>query len=752
MKQTLDLFMLMANLSRLDSRETILRLFARGAGELFKPAVFKYKQKTTRQAPFCFEIHAGRGSFGFIEVDGLDGPGEDFSAVMDGAVRMLAIIIERLDCAVIYDDGENSHERMAALRLKELAKTVAELENARTASINLIEDLSMEIERRTAAEKNMIESRMLMEETERLARVGGWSYDVARGCMNWTRETHRIHGIDPGELTQGSPEYVARSLDCYDPEDRPVIMGAFRRCYEEGVPYDFEFPFTRVDGSRAWIRTIARPIIEDNRIVRVMGNIMDLTEQKQNRRSLETSEATHRELFNAVHDAIFIHDRDTGAIVDVNRPMLELYGYSLEEARTLTLADLSEGRHPYTEEEGLHLVKKAAAGEPQLFQWRCRRRDGSLFWGDISLKRGLIGGMERILAIVRDIDARKKAEADLLLYHEDLLAVLNSMEAFIYISDVDTYEVLFVNEYGLRAWGRDVIGQKCWQSLQVGMDGPCPFCTNKRLLDSQGGPSGVYQWEFRNTLDGRWYDCRDSLIRWTDGRLVRMEIATDITGRKEMELQRESALGALRQQVQEKELLLRETHHRIKNNIASIANLLMLQADTVASPDALSALNDAAGRVRSMGELYEKMLLSNEYHEVSARDYLYDLVDSLIPLYAGNGGVVVEKHVDDFALSSKLLFPLGIIVNELLTNAMKYAFSGRNGGTIFVSLVKSDDRARLVVRDTGRGLPEGFDSAVTGGFGLALVGMLAGQLGGTFRIANDSGALCELEFSVTGPS
>lgn len=112
--------------------------------------------------------------------------------------------------------------------------------------------------------------------------------------------------------------------------------------------------------------------------------------------------------------------------------------------------------------------------------------------------------------------------------------ILNSLDALVYVSDIHTYELLYLNDYGLSVWG-SAKDKKCYQILQSGQHAPCQFCTNHKLLDADGNPSGVYVWEFQNTQNGRWYQCRDQAIRWTDGRLVRIEIATDITDRKHIE-------------------------------------------------------------------------------------------------------------------------------------------------------------------------------------------------------------------------
>lgn len=112
--------------------------------------------------------------------------------------------------------------------------------------------------------------------------------------------------------------------------------------------------------------------------------------------------------------------------------------------------------------------------------------------------------------------------------------VLDSLDAIVYVSDLQTRELLFVNEYTRRIFG-NVEGQLCFKALQDGQTGPCTFCTNDKLVDAHGRPTGPYRWEFRNTVNGRWYQIVDRAIPWTDGRLARLEIAIDVTERRERE-------------------------------------------------------------------------------------------------------------------------------------------------------------------------------------------------------------------------
>ncbi len=129
-----------------------------------------------------------------------------------------------------------------------------------------------------------------------------------------------------------------------------------------------------------------------------------------------------------------------------------------------------------------------------------------------------------------------------------LYTILDSIDAMVYVADMKTHELLYMNRKGRAAYG-DVLGQKCYTVIHQNMSGPCTFCTNHFLTD-ETGQTEVYQWEFQNPKTGRWYDCRDRAIRWTDGRLVRLEIATDITNLKQGE-----------EELREKEAALLEDHH-----------------------------------------------------------------------------------------------------------------------------------------------------------------------------------------------
>ena len=262
-------------------------------------------------------------------------------------------------------------------------------------------------------------------------------------------------------------------------------------------------------------------------------------------------------------------------------------------------------------------------------------------------------------------------------------------------------------QMSIRAQGRDAVYERCCLDRNGGR--PWTLVSAKAVMDHAGAYTGSFA------------------------------MVTDINERKKYETE-------ITRQLEEKGLLLRETHHRIKNNIASIASLLSLHMGSTTSPEAVNALREAIGHVSSMVALYEKMQLSDDIREIPVRAYLEDLVDIVVKLYSGKTNISVEKEFDDFTLGSRVLFPLGIIVNELMTDAMKHAFPGRETGRVRISAVKSGNRVILTVRDDGAGLPGGFDPASSGGLGLMLVRMLSQQIGGTFTIESDGGTKSTVEF------
>lgn len=196
--------------------------------------------------------------------------------------------------------------------------------------------------------------------------------------------------------------------------------------FEETAPLD--------DGLHTYI-SIKFPLHDANGVAyAVCGISTDITERKRSDEALRVSEASYRAIFDAAEDAIFVCDIDTGAIVDVNHRACTTFGYSREEFRRLDVGALGSGERPYTQDDAIGLIGRAAAGEQLRIEWHGRSRDGDLRWHEVFLKRVTIGGQDRILALARDITEKKRSAEELArqresLYQREKLAALGSLLA-----------------------------------------------------------------------------------------------------------------------------------------------------------------------------------------------------------------------------------------------------------------------------------------------------------------------------------
>lgn len=224
-----------------------------------------------------------------------------------------------------------------------------------------------------------------------------------------------------------------------------------------------------------------------------------------------------------------------------------------------------------------------------------------------------------------------------------------------------------------------------------------------------------------------------------DGRPSLLSSISDITERKKSE-------EKIRALLAEKELILVEVHHRVKNNLSAIFSLLNLQASSHGDRVAAGVLHDAANRVRSMMVLYDKLYKSEDVTEIPLNRYLPPLVHEIIDIFPAKAAVKIETDVGEITVGAKTASTLGIIINELVTNAMKYAVGDRENALLQLSATERNGTVLIEFGDDGPGLPESVTIENSTGFGMQLVGMLVHQLGGSVRIERQGGTRFMIEF------
>ncbi len=325
----------------------------------------------------------------------------------------------------------------------------------------------------------------------------------------------------------------------------------------------------------------------------------------------------------------------------------------------------------------------------------------------------------------------KVTDADIRKAQDCLFIVLDNIDAFVYVADMETFEILFVNKHIRDLWG-DILGKICWQELQTDQKGPCSFCNNLQLLQPDGKPAGVKRRVFQNTRSKRWYDCRDCAIRWVDGRIVRLEIALDITEWKaaEEELARLKVLHALED---ERIRLARDLHDELGMTLTSIKLELQLLNKSLTAREtglekqlhsSIDLVNASLDRIREKSASLRPPAL-DDLGLVAA---VYNLVQAL--KQGSNIRVVFNATNEQARFSPDIEIALYRFIQEALSNVIRHA-SALN---VTVDLSWDLKEIKVMIKDDGVGFQVDEQGLFKKTLGLQGMKERVSLLGGTFKI------------------
>ena len=639
------------------------------------------------------------------------------------------------------------------LKMRNLTKTLEEqnvllkqeIEARVTAEValqKLTQELEQRVQERTAQLANALhdlqQTQVQLLQSEALLRTVVTNAPIILYALNSEGTITLLEGKGLEALGQKSGQFVGQSaFELY--RDYPELVENIR-C---GLSGKQAVCITQVDNVVYDNR--ATPVRDKNgQVTGVIGVATDITQFKRSQEALSLSEKRFRLAVD--------HFPDTFVIYDANRR------FQFVNAHGVRIGGVPESALLGHTDEEIHPPAIVDAYLPHLLK-AVETRTSQTAECSITLPTvGKIifvvtyvpllderGEIYQILGITHNITERKLAEEQLGQSEAQLRLALDAARMGLWDWNTQTGKITWSNNlermFGLapntfdgrfetfvaavHPEDRDCINQTTENSLETGQDGDMEF----RIIRPDGSI--------------RWLESKGQVFYDETGKPVRAAgINLDVSDRKLAEIQ-------VRESLQEKEVLLQEIHHRVKNNLQVISSLLDLQSQHIEEPATLELFRESCNRIRAMALVHETLYKFKDFAKIKFAEYIENLTSYLFAAYIKNvENINLELDIDEVTLKLDTAIPCGLIINELVSNALKYAFPNKSHGTIYITLhFDGDAHYTLTVRDDGIGLPPNLEIKNVNSLGLKLVEVLAKQLEGTLQVNSRFGTEFSLRFS-----
>jgi PAS domain S-box-containing protein len=535
------------------------------------------------------------------------------------------------------------------------------------------------------------------------------------------------------------------------PEDLDIVIKKVQdRLSGKGTTEPYEIRISHSSGEILWVKINSESIYEtdekgNKKLAGMQSFVEDITKRKLAKEALKKSEVRFQNLLDSLNDVVWAATPDGSEQLYINSACEEIYGYSvwefLEDSRLW--ADVV---YPADKEIAVNAEQRMIVeSKPVEVEYRIIHKDGDIRWvrdrkyPSFDKNSNLI----QIGGVLSDVSEQKKAEEALRESEERYRNLVEEQSELIcrYTSD---WELTFVNEAYCRYFGKrceELIGRSFMTLLPV--EDQKKVAQEHHTLLSSDLKQVVHE---HKVIDGkgeiRWQQWVNRAVYDRSGLLKEYQsVGRDITELKKAEAE-------LKKSIKEKEVLLREVHHRVKNNFEIISSLLDMSSMHTENLETQNLLADARARIHTMALIHTQLYQSDRFDQIDMKIHIQELMNHLSHAYAD-----IKKKISSMIESSGVYLsinqavPCALVLNELIANAFKHAFIEKGQGTVQVSIKNStEDTVLLKVKDDGVGISEGFDLNSSTGLGLKLVRHLVAQLKGEMHFNHDDGTEVCIDF------
>ena len=590
------------------------------------------------------------------------------------------------------------------------------------------------------AQLKAVNIQRVLEDGLRAASLGVILTDSNRQITYVNEGFTRLTGYGPNEL-------LGRNCDVLQgAKSDPATIRQMRENLNDGRHFDGAIINYRQDGTTFWNGLLIAPIFhEKGKKVGFLGIQRDITPNKEIEFALQDSELRYRQLFENNPHPMWVYDLETLRFLAVNHAAIEHYGYSRDEFLAMTIQEIRPAEDVPALKEN---IARVTSGLDKAGVWRHRNKAGDIIQVEITSHVTEFDDRRAELVLAFDVTDRIRLEEKIHATQLQLETLISNLPGMAYRCQNDVNWTMSYVSSGCEAvtgYHRDELEQNkrvtyadlvhpddrewLWSKCQASLEARIPCTNTYRIVDKADQirwvierASGVYN--------------EDGSVHCVDG------FIQDITEARRIEEQ-------VRASLREKEAMLKEIHHRVRNNLQIVTSLLNLQVGSLTDPSVLNALRESRNRIRSIALVHETLYQSSNLGTINLSQYVDALCGNLFRSYGNDmSQIQLQLDVSQTSLDLERAIPFGLVINELVSNALKYAFPAGRAGKVQVTFhTESAGQYTLRVADDGIGLPAGLDLTQLKSLGLQLVQDLIQQLSGTLTIAQGHNT----EFCVSFP-
>jgi PAS domain S-box-containing protein len=524
------------------------------------------------------------------------------------------------------------------------------------------------------------------------------------------------------------------------PEDHERARNNFKLALKNN--YDsFEYTGLRKDGTTFPIKIFTSPIIIDNKIQGLRGIILDITKEKQIQNSSKENEERFYSLFEHMGCCCIIlkaiNDFEDFIVIDINREA-EIFSEIKEDARGKSLKNVLL---KLKSSDIFNVIKRVGiTGKEEKYPYFEYKDNKLLFWIDCQVFKLPSG---ELALVYKNITDGKKIKESLKENETKYKSLFDCNPCYMVLLETNGV-VSDINKSMLNLMGlakEEIVGSHFMDLNVLFEEDKSVYIENfNKILKEPETQDTIIIRLIDKVGDLHWVKNYLSTIDFKDEVMYVLVINDDINQQKIYD-------DKLRNALKEKDNLLKEIHHRVKNNMQIISSLLNLQKSFVEEEEAINILLESQNRVQSMALIHEKLYSSANLTKIHIKSYINNLVSNLLFSYNIKDSLIQDFDVENIVLGIETAIPLGLIITELVSNSIKYAFNEENRNELYIGLKYQNPTYELIIKDNGPGMSSNFilDDCKT--LGLILVNNLVNQLEGNMSINCEKGTEFNIIFN-----